>query len=603
MTRRTPLRALLGAYLAFSLISPSSLRARESAATDGAAVQASPSGTAAAEAAAQEEAPGASGEARALIAQSEEEYQRGVEAYRNEEIEQALELFDSAVARLLKAPAHLRQLPEVGEALQELIDGIHALEVESYQERPRREETPVEGLSTLDAFLSPEEAERERRLVEDELPRVSADLPIVVNDKVLALIEAYQTRWKEQYQAGIRRSGRYLAMMRRIFEEEGLPQDLVYMVQVESTFKVSAYSRARAKGLWQFIASTGRRYGLKNNHWVDERSDPEKATRAAARFLRDLHARYGDWYLAMAAYNAGPGKIDRAIRTLKSRDFWRLANSRMLRRETRNYVPAIIASILILKDPERFGFEAEVDPELRYETVEVDSPTELRVLADCAGISVDEVKTLNPELRRLITPPDGGAAYQLKLPPGTSERFASAFAQVPHDQRLTYTQHKVRGGETLGSIAARYRTTVSALMRANGIRNPRRISIGQILTIPVGASGEVYAQVDEEPRRAVRHERGERIVHRVRRGETLYRIARMYRTTIDSIRRWNRMGQSSVLHPGRRLVVYYRTLYGQEEREARSPQQGGGGSVPVGDAGQLLHRVRHGDATSAAASR
>ncbi len=548
------------------------------------------------------EETGASPKARELITQSEEEFARGVEAYRNEEIEMALELFDAALSALLRAPAALRAEPAVAEAVQNLIDDIHALEIEAYQERGRREETPREALKNIEAFLSPEDAERQRRKVEEELPQVGSDLPIVVNDQVLALIEAYQGRLKEQYQAGIRRSGRYLTMMRRVFAEEGLPQDLVYLAQVESTFKVSAYSRARAKGLWQFIASTGRIYSLRNNHWVDERSDPEKATRAAARHLRDLNQRFGDWYLAMAAYNAGPGKIDRAIRALKTRDFWRLARSRFLRRETRNYVPAILASILILKDPERYGFDADYEPELRYEWGEVDSATELRVIAECAGVSVEEIKSLNPELRRLITPPDV-EVYRLKLPPGTSERFAVAFAQVPRDSRLTFTQHRVRKGETLASIAARYRTSVDALQRSNGLRSRHRISIGQILTIPLGESSEVYSAVADVDERPARFERGEKIVHRVRRGESLYRIARMYRTTVDSIQRWNAMGSSSLLRPGRRLVVYYRTRYGSERREAREESGGGGGSSGTEVSAPVLHRVRRGETLSAIARR
>lgn len=545
-----------------------------------------PAGAPAGEAAAEP-----SEEARALIAQSEEEFARGVEAYRNDEMDLALELFNSAVSRLMRAPAGVRQEAAVGDALQNLVDDIHALEIESYQERGRREETPREALKSIEAFLTPEEAERQRRKVEEELPRVGSDLPIEVNDQVLALIEAYQGRLREQYQAGIRRSGRYLSMMKRVFAEEGLPQDLVYMAQVESTFKVTAYSRARAKGLWQFIASTGRLYGLRNTHWVDERSDPEKATRAAARHLRDLHQRFGDWYLAMAAYNAGPRKIDRAMRTLRSRDFWRLARSRLLRRETRNYVPAILASILILKDPERYGFDADYEPELRYESAEVDSATELRVIAECAGVSVEEIKALNPELRRLITPA-GVEVYRIHLPPGTAERFAQAFAQVPRENRLTFTQHRVRRGETLATIAGRYRTSVAALQRANGIRNRHRISVGQILTVPLGESGEVYnpaAEMDEHP---ARYARGEKIVHRVRRGETLYRIARLYRTTVDSIRRWNGLGSSSLLHPGRRLIVYYRTRFGQEPQEAQGSGRGSSPSSEMESSGTLPQRAR-----------
>jgi membrane-bound lytic murein transglycosylase D len=328
------------------------------------------------------------------------------------------------------------------------------------------------------------------------------------------------------------------------------------MVQVESTFKVKAYSRAHAKGLWQFIASTGRKYGLRRNYWIDERSDPLKATRAAARYLRDLYDRFGDWYLAMAAYNAGEGRIERAMRRLRTRDFWRLARSRALGRETRNYVPAVLASILILKDPERYGFEAEYDPVWRYDTAEVDSATELRVIAECAGTSLKEVRAYNPELRRLITPPDSGP-YTVKLPRGTYKRFAKAFAEVPRDKRLTYTKHRVKRGETLTTIARRYRTSVSALQSANRIRNRHRISVGQVLTVPLGPAGEIHAKRDSRSAGRSAYKRGQRLVHRVRRGQTLYGIARRYRTSVRSIQRWNNLGSSTLLHPGRRLVVYY----------------------------------------------
>ncbi|MEE9218995.1 MAG: LysM peptidoglycan-binding domain-containing protein [Acidobacteriota bacterium] len=528
-----------------------------------------------------------------LIEISEEEFAQGVEAYRNENVREALELFDAAVHRLLRAPSRLRDEPALNVALQEMVDSVHALEIEAYSDHDEYHSAPADQLRNIETFLSPEDAERQRRLVEEELPQVLSDIPIAINNKVLALIEAYQTRLKKQYQAGIRRSGRYLSMMRRIFAEEGLPQDLVYMVQVESTFKVRAYSRAHAKGLWQFIASTGRNYGLRRNYWIDERSDPQKATRAAARHLKDLHERFGDWYLAMAAYNAGAGKIERAIRRLKSRDFWRLSRSRYLWRETRNYVPAVLASILIFKDPERYGFEAEFDPEWKYETAQVDSATELRVVAECAGTSIDVLRSYNPELRRLITPPDAGV-YEIKLPPDTSERFARAFADVPRNERLTYTKHRVKRGETLTTIARRYRISASALQSANRIRNRHRISVGQVLTVPLGPTREVHASQRVQRRGSARYSRGQRLVHRVRRGETLYGIARRYRTTVRSIQRWNKLGSSTLLHPGRRLVVYYRTRYKQKPQVARA-SSGGGGSAPLSGESTLLHRVRRGE--------
>ena len=537
---------------------------------------------------------GASPEAAVLITESEDEFARGVEAYRNEKFREAMERFDSAVHLLLHAPKSIREEPAVSAALQEMVDSIHVLELEAYNGHDEHVGASSDELKNIEAFLSPEDAERQRRLVEEELPKVFSDLPIVVNDRVLALIEVYQTRLKDQYQAGIRRSGRYMKMMRRILAEEGVPQDLVYMVQVESMFKARAYSRAHAKGLWQFIASTGRSYGLRRNYWIDERADPVKATRAAARHMRDLHELFGDWYLAMAAYNAGPGKIKRAIRRTGRRDFWRLSQSRYLRRETRNYIPAIIASILIMKDPKRYGFKEEYDPEWRYETAEVDSATELRVIGQCAGVSAKEISSYNLELRRRMTPPDSGV-YEVKLPPGTRERFAKAFGEVPRDKRLTYTRHRVKKGETLSTIARRYNTNVRALQRTNNIRNRHRISVGQVLTVPLGPAGEIHAVRDARTTSRGRYQRGQRIVHRVRRGETLYGIARRYRTSVRAIQRWNSLGSSTLLHPGRRLVVYYRTTKARPGRVQVAKKSTPRSAPPSGAGSTVLHRVRRGE--------
>jgi len=410
---------------------------------------------------------------------------------------------------------------------------------------------------------------------------VEADYPVVRNRQVLAWIEQYQGPWRAWFAGSLRRSGRWVERFREIFAEEGIPRDLVYMAHVESGFKTSAYSRARARGIFQFIASTGRRYGLVVDWWVDERADPEKSCRAAAAYLRDLYAEFGDWYLALAAYNAGEGRVRRAIRRARSRDFWVLSRRRLLRRETRNYVPAILAATLISKDPRSFGFGDVVpeEPE-RYELVTVPTPTDLEILARCARTDVATLRRLNPALRRHQTPPHW-PDFPLKVPPGHAKGFAEALAKIPPEKRIVRIEYRVRRGDTLSRIARRHGTTIRAIQQANGMGRRTLLHPGQVLVIPRGPA-------PPEPRRPARI--GPDGTTIVRRGDTLSRIARRFGVTVRDLQRWNGLGRSTRIVAGQRLRVRPPWSTDRAHRAARPRRSGraaaGGGRV---------HVVRRGD--------
>src|SRR5205823_2306071 len=264
------------------------------------------------------------------------------------------------------------------------------------------------------------------------------------------------------------RSGRYEDMIRRTLQEEGVPQELIYLAQAESGFHPLAVSRAGARGMWQFMGSRAKAYGLERNWWVDERQDPEKATRAAARHLKDLYKQFGDWYLAMAAYNSGPGTVQSAVKRTGYADFWELYKRNQLPRETRNYVPIILAVTIMAKNPAQYGLtEVDPDPPIPAETVTLTTPTDLRLIAETIDCSVESLQELNPSLLRWVTPKMD--AFELRLPLGTRERFAEQIAMIPEDKRVWWRWHRVAEGESLSQIAKSYKTTASAIAEVNNL--------------------------------------------------------------------------------------------------------------------------------------
>ncbi len=339
---------------------------------------------------------------------------------------------------------------------------------------------------------TPDELALARREIEEAGTSLTFDVPIVVNDAVLSAVAFYQFRTPKAFAAALQRSGRYLPLMREILRENGLPEDLVYIAMIESAFKSQANSRAAAKGYWQFIAGTGKRYGLKTTAEIDERSDPVKSTRAAAAYFRDLYEIFGDWHLAMAAYNAGEGRVLRGLQRTGARSYWELRDASALHRETRDYVPFFIASALIAKDPARFGFEVVPDPPLEFDLVEVPRPTELARIARELGISTETIKSLNGELRGRSTP-RGVAAYPLRLPKGAGPVLAARMASIPAAPELRDRRVPVRKGESLAAFAARNRVSVAEVCASNDLGANAKLRKGMVLVVPVRGAGRSAA--------------------------------------------------------------------------------------------------------------
>ena len=527
--------------------------------------------------------------------QMEEAYQAGLEAYQAGRFDEAKEHFDRAVDLVLSSDVDLSAQPALKKAFDEMVRNIADMDADLYTREGETEtpenRSPLDELKDITTYLSPEEAEKERQKIQQVVGRISYDIPVTLNPRVLAYIEAFQTRLRGEFEAGLKRSGAYLPMIKKTFREAGLPEDLAYMAHQESAFKVNAFSRARAKGMWQFMSFTGRKYGLKSDLWVDERGDFEKATRAAAMYLKDLHERYGDWHLAMAAYNAGEGKIDRALARAHAKDYWALLKTRYIRTETKWYVPAILASILIDKSPEDYGFSVNTDSELEWETVTVDKATDLQVIAEAAGTSLEAIRALNPELRGLVTPPNV-ATYTVRVPDGSKDDVVAKLETLPDDQRVSWTLHEVRPGETFSVIARRHGIPVRALLDANPRYIGKRLRRGVVLNIPISKSTPqvALARASENPT----FDQGERIVHRVRRGETLQSISARYRTTIPNLKRWNRMN-GTLIRPGQRLVAYY------GEKGNGPVQLDTSSSAAYVSGGRLQYRVQDGDTVGSVA--
>ena len=529
-------------------------------------------------------------EVTSIIKAAEEYYATGEVAYQSGHMEKARQFFDKSIDTILNAGINLAEREKLKDKYLQLIDEIYAKEMEWLQQGDGftdvgSEPALIDELGEINLNNETPEIESSAEEIESSSKELHFDLPVVINEKVLAFVELFKTERRKEIEAGLQRSGRYLHMIKNIFRQEGLPEDLAYMALVESGYKPHALSRAWAKGIWQFIKSTGNKYGLKVNWWLDERSDPEKATRAAARHIKDLYELFGDWHLVMAGYNGGENRIKRAIDRLKTKDFWRIAKTRYIRRETKNYVPAVLAAILISKDPTAFGFDIEKEEPIKYDKVNLKRATDLRLIAQCCQTSLKEIIDLNPELRRLMTPV-GYTNYEIRIPAGAKERFLKEISSIPESRRISLRRHIVRTGESLSQIAMRYRTSISAICQANNIRNKHRIRAGSSLIIPVGPISGRYYPVwkPAKVKYARAYKKDEQILYRVKRGDSLYKISLRYGTNVESIKKWNNL-HSDKLFPGKKLVLWAGTVLSNSKSILKKSR----------DKGTIIYQVKLGD--------
>jgi membrane-bound lytic murein transglycosylase D len=407
-------------------------------------------------------------------------------------------------------------------------------------------------------------------------------LPMDLNPAILARLEYYTNgAGRSTIEVGLEQMGLYGEMIRAVFREEGVPESLIHLAQAESTFKPEAVSRSAARGMWQFMAARGSEYGLRQNRWVDERSDPEKSTRAAARHLRDLFDRFGDWRLAMAAYNGGPAHVDGAMRRSGSNDFWTLAEGGLLNTETRNYVPTILAMAIIGADPAAFGFDIQPREAGNVVRVAVDRATDLRVISERLGVPLEELQALNPHVLREATPPDD-PEFELRLPDGYAELFETRVAPLGDAERILFRYHVVSGGETLSHISRLYEVPASAIADANRLANLNAIGIGQELVIPLSGVPLPQPAAGELPSRPPPPG-----VYEIRAGDTLSGIAERFGLRVEEIREQNGL-TSSLLIAGKTLSLAPRAVQGAVETSL--------GDAAPGNA--IVYNVRPGDTLS-----
>ncbi len=482
------------------------------------------------------------------------------------------------------------------------------------EDRPPAEVTP-DSLIAVSPAPTADEVEKVKAELSAEAAR-SFDIPIVVNEAVLRAIAFYQFRTPQAFAGALKRSGRYLPLMRGILAEQGLPQDLVYVAMIESAFKPAAHSRKAAHGFWQFIDGTAKRYGLKKTRAIDERSDPFKSTRAAAAYFKDLYEMLGDWHLAMAGYDAGEGRILKGLQRTGARDYWELAAGGFLPRETRDYVPFVLAAALIAKDPARYGFDIVPDPPMAFDVVQLERPIDLSRVSEKLGTSVDDLRLLNGELRTRLTP--AGGVYPLRVPPGTGETLKASLAALPTAPPLEERTVKVKKGDTLPKLAARYKVSVSDLADFNDLPPNARLKAGTVLVVPSrparsappaagtassgppasrrGSLSHGQIRALPTPAAAVTDPKALRVAgappptprplpsvvdipaegfaenpppaktaaapaakkprtYTVRSGDTLYKIANRFGVTVDALRKQNKLKPNDPLPVGRRLSI------------------------------------------------
>jgi membrane-bound lytic murein transglycosylase D len=554
-----------------------------------------------------------------LIARVEKEYQAGRDNYQAGHLEAAKQDFDSAFNQLLGSGFDLQSSSDdrLERELDRILDGVNGLDLAALQQgdgfaEQKSEPAPIDEANEL----TPAVDQNVKAKAEAEIKSTRSDLPLMMTDQVAGFINYFSNRGRGTVERALARSGRYEDMIRRILREEGVPQDLIYLAQAESGFHPLAVSRAGARGMWQFMGSRAKGYGLERSWWVDDRQDPEKATRAAAHHLKDLYNEFGDWYLAMAAYNSGPGTVQAAVKRTGYADFWELYRRNALPKETRNYVPIILAVTIMGKNPAQYGLDSVVkEKPVAYDIVKIDYPIDLRLVAECVDATASDLLDLNPSLLRMTTPKfsENGVTgkdqeFELRLPAGTASKFQTTVASIPTDKRVWWRYHKVQAGETLASIARAYRTSPKAIAEANDLNdglNNGAVAPESRLIIPIapGKQSDTITYAHATTR------------YQVRKGDTVESVAENFGVPAKMVRSWNRLKGSSLA--GRKVLYLHLPVTSgagetrlaarhlsrsknQVQAQTRTPSASG--QAVGSSSGVVHHKVKAGETLSSIAS-
>jgi membrane-bound lytic murein transglycosylase D len=481
--------------------------------------------------------------AQQLIVQVERDFLSGEAHYRKGQLVQAKSDFDNAVDRMLASGLNIKADPLLDDEFNRILDAVNALEMEALKQgngfAPNQEPTPADVANDVTFEVDPNLVAKAKA----ELATTKSDLPLVINDYVAAYINffANSQRGHNTLLHSFQRAGRYKAMIQRVLQDEGVPQDLIYLAVAESSFQPQAVNgHSGAGGMWQFMPHGD--YGLARNGYVDERFDPEKSTRAYARYMKFLYNQLGDWYLAMAAYDWGAGSVQRAVQKTGYADFWELYKRNNLPGETKNYVPEILAAIIIARNPHQYGFDdVQLDAPIVTDTVPIDYAVDLRLVADLVDVEPQELIALNPGMLRMATPPPGllASPFELHLPAGAATVFKQRIAEIPEDRRTQWRYHRVTPEDSLASVARSYRVTVEQLATVNQLQRDDSLGSVEALVVPVAPPAAVATHTE---------------TYRARRGDTLVKIADRFGVSLDELRRWNHVTGTSIV-AGQRVRV------------------------------------------------